>query len=146
MVICPEAAQDPLETLAVHGLLHLLGYDHEVDEGEMLALQDRLVAEARAVTTSQKQPPPPAGSRRRPRPTRRPARRGSALPRQGSLRWSFTWAFEGIVYVLRTQRNMQIHVARRGRRADRSALLLDVLARSSWRSSSGRSAWCWWPR
>ena len=35
----------------------------------------------------------------------------SALPKQGSLRWSFTWAFEGIVYVLRTQRNMQIHVA-----------------------------------
>ena len=31
------------------------------------------------------------------------------LPRQGSLRWSFTWAFEGIVYVLRTQRNMRIH-------------------------------------
>lgn len=35
---------------------------------------------------------------------------GPTLPRQGSLRWSFTWAFEGIVYVLRTQRNMQIHV------------------------------------
>lgn len=34
-----------------------------------------------------------------------------ALPPQGTLRWSFTWAFEGIVYVLRTQRNMQIHVA-----------------------------------
>lgn len=33
----------------------------------------------------------------------------SSLPRQGSLRWSFTWAFEGIVYVIRTQRNMQIH-------------------------------------
>jgi len=46
VVICPEAAQDPLETLAVHGLLHLLGYDHEADAGEMLALQDRLVAEA----------------------------------------------------------------------------------------------------
>jgi probable rRNA maturation factor len=46
VVICPEAAQEPLETLAVHGLLHLLGYDHEADEGEMLALQDRLVAEA----------------------------------------------------------------------------------------------------
>jgi probable rRNA maturation factor len=46
VVICPEAAQEPLETLAVHGLLHLLGYDHEVDGGEMLALQDRLVAEA----------------------------------------------------------------------------------------------------
>jgi len=40
-------------------------------------------------------------------------RRASApsLPRQDSLRWSFNWAFEGIVYVLRTQRNMQIHLA-----------------------------------
>lgn len=37
--------------------------------------------------------------------------RPGALPRQGSLRWSFTWAFEGIVFVLRTQRNMQVHVA-----------------------------------
>jgi probable rRNA maturation factor len=46
VVICPEAAREPLETLAVHGLLHLLGYDHETDAGEMLALQDRLVAEA----------------------------------------------------------------------------------------------------
>jgi len=46
VIICPEAAQDPLETLAVHGLLHLLGYDHEVDDGAMLALQDRLVDEA----------------------------------------------------------------------------------------------------
>ena len=46
VVICPPAAQDPLATLAVHGLLHLLGYDHETDAGEMLALQDRLVAEA----------------------------------------------------------------------------------------------------
>ncbi|HEX2508235.1 MAG TPA: rRNA maturation RNase YbeY, partial [Miltoncostaeaceae bacterium] len=45
VVICPEAAREPLETLAVHGLLHLLGYDHETDEGEMLALQDRLVAD-----------------------------------------------------------------------------------------------------
>jgi probable rRNA maturation factor len=46
VVVCPEAAEEPLTTLAVHGLLHLLGYDHEADEGEMLALQDRLVAEA----------------------------------------------------------------------------------------------------
>ncbi len=46
VVICPEAALEPLGTLAVHGLLHLLGYDHEVDGGEMLALQDRLVDEA----------------------------------------------------------------------------------------------------
>lgn len=46
VVICPDAALDPLDTLALHGLLHLLGYDHEADGGEMLALQDRLVAEA----------------------------------------------------------------------------------------------------
>ena len=46
VVICPEAAGEPLETLVVHGVLHLLGYDHEVDHGEMLALQDRLVDEA----------------------------------------------------------------------------------------------------
>jgi probable rRNA maturation factor len=48
VVICPEAAQEPLDTLAIHGLLHLLGYDHDADGGEMLALQDRLVAEAPA--------------------------------------------------------------------------------------------------
>ena len=46
VVICPDAAQEPLDTLAVHGVLHLLGWDHEVDDGEMLALQDQLVAEA----------------------------------------------------------------------------------------------------
>ncbi len=45
IVICPDAAQEPLTILAVHGLLHLLGYDHETDDGEMLELQDRLVAE-----------------------------------------------------------------------------------------------------
>ena len=45
IVICPDAALEPLTTLAVHGLLHLLGYDHETDAGEMLALQDELVAE-----------------------------------------------------------------------------------------------------
>ncbi len=44
---------------------------------------------------------PPHDPRRAPEQT--------SLPRQGSLRWSFTWAFEGIVYVIRTQRNMQIH-------------------------------------
>ncbi|MEW6581161.1 MAG: rRNA maturation RNase YbeY [Actinomycetota bacterium] len=48
VVICPAAAEEPLTTLAIHGLLHLVGYDHEVDDGEMLALQDVLVAEAPA--------------------------------------------------------------------------------------------------
>jgi len=31
------------------------------------------------------------------------------LPAQGSLRSSFTWAFTGVVYAIRTQRNMQLH-------------------------------------
>lgn len=48
IIICPEAALEPLSTLAVHGLLHLVGYDHEVDDGEMLALQDEIVDAAEA--------------------------------------------------------------------------------------------------
>ncbi len=43
IIICPAAAEDPLSTLVIHGLLHLVGYDHEVDQGEMLQLQDELV-------------------------------------------------------------------------------------------------------
>jgi probable rRNA maturation factor len=43
VVICPEYTTD--RTVAVvHGVLHLCGYDHETDAGEMLALQDRVVA------------------------------------------------------------------------------------------------------
>jgi probable rRNA maturation factor len=48
IIICPDAAEEPLTTLAVHGLLHLVGYDHEVDDGEMLALQDDIVVAADA--------------------------------------------------------------------------------------------------
>jgi len=32
-----------LEQLILHGLLHLCGYDHETDDGEMLALQRRVL-------------------------------------------------------------------------------------------------------
>jgi probable rRNA maturation factor len=43
VVICPEHTAD-LREAAVHGVLHLCGYDHEADDGEMLALQDRVMA------------------------------------------------------------------------------------------------------
>jgi probable rRNA maturation factor len=31
-----------LKVLALHGLLHLLGYDHDVDDGRMARVEDRL--------------------------------------------------------------------------------------------------------
>jgi probable rRNA maturation factor len=46
VVICPEHTEDLLEAV-VHGVLHLTGMDHETDEGEMLALQDELMARLR---------------------------------------------------------------------------------------------------
>jgi probable rRNA maturation factor len=42
VVICPARASDVREA-AVHGVLHLCGYDHERDAGEMLALQWRVL-------------------------------------------------------------------------------------------------------
>jgi probable rRNA maturation factor len=42
VVICPEHTQDLAEAV-VHGVLHLCGYDHETDDGEMLALQDEVM-------------------------------------------------------------------------------------------------------
>jgi len=41
--ICPEKATNVTEA-AVHGALHLCGFDHEGDDGEMLALQARIIA------------------------------------------------------------------------------------------------------
>ena len=46
IVICPEHTTDIPEAV-VHGMLHLLGMDLEVDSGEMLALQRALMAEER---------------------------------------------------------------------------------------------------
>ena len=42
IVICPEHTTD-LREAVVHGALHLTGMDHEVDDGEMLALQSELM-------------------------------------------------------------------------------------------------------
>ncbi len=45
VIICPEHTADLREAI-VHGVLHLLGMDHETDDGEMLALQRELLARA----------------------------------------------------------------------------------------------------
>jgi probable rRNA maturation factor len=54
IVISPEAAWDQarrwnttpqreVRRLMIHGILHLLGYDHEIDAGEMAQLEKNLV-------------------------------------------------------------------------------------------------------
>ena len=40
---------EELVDLLVHGVLHLLGHDHETDSGEMLARQDAIVADLDAI-------------------------------------------------------------------------------------------------
>jgi probable rRNA maturation factor len=42
VVICPAHTED-LDEAVVHGVLHLCGYDHETDDGEMLDLQERVM-------------------------------------------------------------------------------------------------------
>ncbi|MGK2877121.1 MAG: rRNA maturation RNase YbeY [Solirubrobacterales bacterium] len=42
VAINPEHTENMVEAV-VHGVLHLCGYDHEVDDGEMLELQDEIV-------------------------------------------------------------------------------------------------------
>ena len=42
VVVCPDYTRD-LREAVVHGVLHLCGYDHETDNGEMLSLQDRVM-------------------------------------------------------------------------------------------------------
>jgi probable rRNA maturation factor len=52
VVVCPSVAAaqgTPIETLLVHGALHLAGYDHDADAGEMLARQELLLREVDAV-------------------------------------------------------------------------------------------------
>jgi probable rRNA maturation factor len=46
VAICPEHCSDVTEAV-VHGVLHLCGHDHEVDDGEMLATQARVLASLR---------------------------------------------------------------------------------------------------
>ncbi|HZO37282.1 MAG TPA: rRNA maturation RNase YbeY [Solirubrobacteraceae bacterium] len=43
IVICPEHTVD-LREAVVHGALHLVGMDHETDDGEMLAVQAEILS------------------------------------------------------------------------------------------------------
>ncbi|HEX5954319.1 MAG TPA: rRNA maturation RNase YbeY [Solirubrobacterales bacterium] len=43
VVICPRHTDDVVEA-TVHGVLHLCGYDHESDDGRMLALQASILS------------------------------------------------------------------------------------------------------
>jgi probable rRNA maturation factor len=47
VVICPDHTADLVEA-AVHGVLHLCGYDHETDAGEMLRVQDSVMRDLAA--------------------------------------------------------------------------------------------------
>ena len=44
MLISPPHTEDLAEA-TIHGVLHLAGFDHETDDGEMLELQDRVMAD-----------------------------------------------------------------------------------------------------
>jgi probable rRNA maturation factor len=50
VVICPSHTADPIEA-TVHGVLHLCGYDHEADDGEMLELQASVMRDLPAEPT-----------------------------------------------------------------------------------------------
>jgi probable rRNA maturation factor len=52
LVVCPDVAAaegTPISVLLVHGALHLIGYDHEADEGEMLDRQEAILSEVGTV-------------------------------------------------------------------------------------------------
>ena len=42
VVVCEDRCEDVTEAV-VHGVLHLCGFDHETDDGEMLEIQDRVM-------------------------------------------------------------------------------------------------------
>jgi diacylglycerol kinase (ATP) len=106
-----ELGVDPSRELAlmlIHGVLHLAGFDHEHDGGEMLARQDALAERAGGigwVREGARPAPPPPGARR----AGASGAAGGGPMRAASVVESLNFAFEGIIHVLRTQRNMRWH-------------------------------------
>lgn len=57
VVICHRHTEDVTEA-TVHGVLHLCGFDHEADEGEMLALQERVLSDLKGEGSGEAGSPP----------------------------------------------------------------------------------------
>ncbi|WP_245604257.1 rRNA maturation RNase YbeY [Patulibacter minatonensis] len=57
VVVCPEHTVSMREAV-VHGILHLVGFDHETDSGEMLAVQGQILS---WYENHDPPPSPPAG-------------------------------------------------------------------------------------
>jgi probable rRNA maturation factor len=53
VAICPQHCANLVEA-AVHGVLHLCGLDHETDDGEMIALQERILESLDAPPASER--------------------------------------------------------------------------------------------
>ncbi|MDR2956814.1 MAG: rRNA maturation RNase YbeY [Coriobacteriales bacterium] len=143
IVICPEIADkvsygedmsflEKLEVLVIHGILHLLGHDHESqsDADNMDAVSDHLLTAwsmaadsltaaltaiaPQAVTdqASTDDGSPLSGRHRLSGEDQATAdRTDMATEKQpSSLIQAFRWAIEGILATVKTQRNMQIHL------------------------------------
>jgi probable rRNA maturation factor len=39
-----HSTEDEIALLFIHGLLHILGYDHEVDNGEMREMEEKIIS------------------------------------------------------------------------------------------------------
>ncbi|WP_419807106.1 rRNA maturation RNase YbeY [Terriglobus sp.] len=62
-----HSTEDELRVLMLHGLLHLAGYDHEADDGEMRALESQLRAKLKLPGgLIERIEPDTAGARQRP--------------------------------------------------------------------------------
>ena len=86
-MVCPQVVGEEWRAPIVHAVLHLVGYDHGATMEEREALYPVSI-----ITPPPRQTSPP------PAPGRAP-----------TLIDSFNYAFEGIIHVLRTQRNLRIH-------------------------------------